>query len=172
MSDDQETQKSEDKQIQTNPVEIEATEDDGKVVESPETAEPEAEKVEEISPEEQKKIEEELKASKAKDELDGIRKEMRPGDTVKVYTKIKEGDKERIQAYQGIIISKRGSDMSQSFMVRKIAVGGVGVEKIWPVYSPSIVKIEIMQKSKSRQSKLYYLRDRIGKAAMLVKKRV
>ena len=130
-----------------------------------------AEETPKISPEEQKKLKEEAKQKKEQKELKKVREEFWPGDVVKVYIKVKEGDKERVQAFQGIVISKRGRGISKTFTVRKIAVGKVGVERIWPLYSPAIVKIEIIQKSKSRRAKLYYLRNRIGKAAMAVKKR-
>ena len=89
--------------------------------------------------------------------------EFRPGDTVKVHLKVIEGDKERTQIFQGIVISIRGSGLSRTFTVRKIASGGVGVERIFPVHSPAVEKIEVVRKGKVRRSKLYYLRGIKGK---------
>ena len=88
------------------------------------------------------------------------------GDTVKVHVIIKEGDKERVQIFQGDVIAKRGAGMSASFMVRKISFG-IGVEKIFPLHSKSIKKIEIIRHTKVRRAKLYYLRGLKGKAARL-----
>ena len=88
----------------------------------------------------------------------------RPGDTVKVHVKIKESaEKERIQIFEGIVISRRGSGISETFTVRKISYG-VGVERIFPVHSPRIDKIEIVQTGRHNRSKLYYLRGLRGKA--------
>jgi len=97
------------------------------------------------------------------------RKDVEPfgvGDTVKVHVIIKEGDKERVQIFQGDVIAKRGAGMSASFMVRKISFG-IGVEKIFPLHSKSIKKIEIIRHTKVRRAKLYYLRGLKGKAARL-----
>jgi large subunit ribosomal protein L19 len=94
----------------------------------------------------------------------------RPGDTVKVYLKIKEGDKERIQVFQGIVISKRKGGLRSSFTVRKISYG-VGVEKIFPLHSPSIDRIEVVDIGRVRRSRLYYLRNLRGKAARVKTKR-
>jgi large subunit ribosomal protein L19 len=91
-----------------------------------------------------------------------------PGDLVEVSTKIKEGEKERIQHFSGLVIRKRGTGVSKTFTVRKISYG-VGVERIFPLYSPSIVKIKVKQQGKVRRAKLYYLRERKGKSAMRVK---
>jgi large subunit ribosomal protein L19 len=88
------------------------------------------------------------------------------GDTVKVYVIIKEGDKERIQVFKGDIISRRGSGLGASFTVRKISFG-IGVERIFPLHSKSVKKVEIVKKGKVRRAKLYYLRDLKGKAAKL-----
>lgn len=93
-----------------------------------------------------------------------------PGDTLRVSYKIIEGEKIRIQPFQGIVIARRGSGVSKTFTVRKIAAGGIGVERIFPLYSPNIAKIEVLQKGKVRRAKLYYLRKRIGKQAMKIKK--
>jgi len=89
--------------------------------------------------------------------------EFRPGDTVKVHLKVIEGDKERTQIFQGIVISIRGSGLSRTFTVRKIASGGVGVERIFPIHSPAVEKIEVVRKGKVRKAKLYYLRGIRGK---------
>lgn len=92
------------------------------------------------------------------------------GDRIVVHFKIVEGATERIQLYEGIVISKRGSGISASFTVRKIS-SGVGVERIFPTHSPRIEKIEILRHGKVRRAKLYYMRDRIGKASMKVKEK-
>ena len=86
------------------------------------------------------------------------------GDTVKVYAKVKEGNRERVQVFEGIIIKKQGGGVNATFTVRKIAYG-VGVEKTFMVHSPMIEKVEIVRVGKARRAKLYYLRDRVGKAA-------
>ena len=90
--------------------------------------------------------------------------EFHVGDTVKVYAKIKEGNRERIQVFEGTVIKKQGGSNRTTFTVRKIS-NGVGVEKTWPLHSPNVEKVEIVRKGKVRRAKLYYLRDRIGKAA-------
>ena len=86
------------------------------------------------------------------------------GDTVKVYGKIKEGNRERIQIFEGTVIKKQGGSNRATFTVRKLS-NGVGVEKTWPRHSPNVEKVEIVRKGKVRRAKLYYLRDRVGKAA-------
>ena len=86
------------------------------------------------------------------------------GDTVKVHNKIKEGNRERIQIFEGTVIKKQGGSNRTTFTVRKIS-NGVGVEKTWPLHSPNVEKVEIVRKGKVRRAKLYYLRDRVGKAA-------
>lgn len=93
------------------------------------------------------------------------------GDTVKVFVKIVEGDKERIQPFQGVVIAKKGGGSRETFMVRKIS-SGVGVERIFPVCSPNIIKVEVIKKGVVRRAKLYYLRDRKGKAAKIKEKRI
>lgn len=93
------------------------------------------------------------------------------GDTVKVHVKIKEGEKERIQAFQGVVISKRGSGTSASFTVRKVSYG-IGVERIFPLHSPIIDKIEVITHGRVRRSKIYYLRKLRGKAARIKERRV
>lgn len=94
----------------------------------------------------------------------------RPGDTVKVHVKIREGDKERIQVFEGVVIRYHKGRMSATFTVRKVSYG-VGVERIFPVHSPQIDKIELLRRGRVRRSRLYYLRDRIGKAARIREKR-
>ena len=90
--------------------------------------------------------------------------ELAVGDTVKVHAKIKEGNRERIQVFEGTVIKKQGGSNRTTFTVRKIS-NGVGVEKTWPLHSPNVEKVEIVRKGKVRRAKLYYLRDRVGKAA-------
>ena len=89
---------------------------------------------------------------------------IRIGDTVRIHNKIVEGTRERIQLFEGTVIAKHGGGISETFTVRRISYG-VGVEKTWPVNSPNIEKIEVSRKGKVRRAKLYYLRDRVGKAA-------
>jgi large subunit ribosomal protein L19 len=88
------------------------------------------------------------------------------GDTVKVWVKVREGEKERLQAYEGIVIARTGSGLMESFTVRKISYGE-GVERVFPVLSPNIDKIEVIRRGKVRRAKLYYLRDRRGKSARI-----
>ena len=89
-----------------------------------------------------------------------------PGELVRVSVKVKEGEKIRIQVFEGTVISVRGVGDSKTFTVRKIGTGGIGVERIWPLNSPNIQNIESKKKSKVRRAKLYYLRSRKGKAAL------
>ena len=91
------------------------------------------------------------------------------GDTVKVHAKIKEGNRERIQVFEGIIIAKKHAGVNQTVTVRRISYG-VGVEKVFPLYSPVIEKVETVRRGKVRRAKLYYLRDRVGKAAKVKEK--
>ncbi len=93
-----------------------------------------------------------------------------PGDTVKVHVKIKEGEKERIQAFQGVIISKRKGSSNATFTVRKVSYG-IGVERIFPMYSPIIDKVEVITRGRVRRAKIYYLRKLRGKAARIREKR-
>lgn len=86
------------------------------------------------------------------------------GDTVKVSAKVKEGNRERIQIFEGIVIKRQGGSNRETFTVRKSS-NGVGVEKTWPLHSPIVEKIEVVRRGKVRRAKLYYLRDRVGKAA-------
>ena len=99
----------------------------------------------------------------------GIKKEkfnFQSGDTVKVYTKVVEGDSERIQIFDGVVLSRRGTGISESFTVRKISYG-VGVERVFPLHSPRIDRIEVVKVGKVRRSKIYYLRGLSGKSARL-----
>ncbi|HXA98421.1 MAG TPA: 50S ribosomal protein L19 [Candidatus Dormibacteraeota bacterium] len=95
----------------------------------------------------------------------------RPGDTVKVMVKVVEGEKERLQAFEGVVIRKRGGGTGASFTVRRISYG-VGVERTFPLHSPRIDKIQVTKRATVRRSKLYYLRELVGKAARLKEKRV
>ena len=97
--------------------------------------------------------------------------EFRPGDTVKVHAKVRERGKERIQVFEGVVIRKRRGQKRSTFTVRKISFG-VGVERIFPIHSPNIAKIEVTRYGKVRRSKLYYLRKKRGKAARIKEKRV
>jgi len=92
--------------------------------------------------------------------------ELRIGDTLRVHVKVSEGEKERIQVFEGTLIGRRGSGIRETITVRKISYG-VGVERIFPLHSPLIEKIEVVRHGKARRAKLYYLRDRKGKAARL-----
>ena len=96
--------------------------------------------------------------------------EFKTGDTVRVHAKVKEGNRERLQVFEGTVIKRQNGGARETFTVRKQA-SGVGVEKTWPVHSPIIEKIEVVRRGKVRRAKLYYLRDRVGKAAK-VKERV
>ena len=109
-----------------------------------------------------------------KDQMDKISSERSipefgAGDTIKVDVKIIEGDKERIQAFEGLCIARSGSGLNESFTVRKISYGE-GVERIFPIFSPKIAGITVLKKGKVRRAKLYYLRDRRGKSARIVEK--
>ena len=86
------------------------------------------------------------------------------GDTVRVYAKIREGEKERIQMFEGTVIAKRGRGVAETFTVRRVSYG-VGVERVFPIHSPNVKDIKVVRYGKVRRSKLYYLRDRVGKAA-------
>ncbi len=91
------------------------------------------------------------------------------GDTVKVHNLIKEGNRERIQIFEGTVIRKKNTGISETFTVRKISYG-CGVEKTFPIHSPSVANVEIVRKGKVRRARLYYLRDRVGKAARVKEK--
>ena len=90
--------------------------------------------------------------------------EFNVGDTVKVYGKIKEGNRERIQIFEGTVLKKQGGSTRETFTVRKTS-NGVGVEKTWPLHSPNVEKVEVVRRGKVRRAKLNYLRNRVGKAA-------
>ena len=92
--------------------------------------------------------------------------EFEPGDTITVHVRVIEGEKERIQLFQGVVISLKGSGASRTFIVRKVS-NGVGVERIFPYHSPRIAKIELMRRGRVRRAKLYYLRNLRGKAARI-----
>jgi large subunit ribosomal protein L19 len=94
----------------------------------------------------------------------------RVGDTVRVHTRVVEGDKERIQIFTGVVIARKGRDINGSFTVRRISYGE-GVERVFPVHSPKVAKIEVERQGAPRRAKLYYLRDRTGKDALFVKER-
>ena len=96
--------------------------------------------------------------------------EFRPGDTVKVSVKIKEGDRERIQVFEGLVIKRRGGGISETFTVRKISYG-VGVERTFPVHAPLVDKIEVMRRGKVRRAKLNYIRSLSAKAARIKERR-
>lgn len=91
------------------------------------------------------------------------------GDTVKVYVKIKEGTKERIQMFEGVVLKRQNGGLRETFTVRRVA-SGVGVERTFPVNAPIIAKLEVVRKGKVRRAKLFYLRDRVGKAAKVKEK--
>ena len=102
----------------------------------------------------------EIENAQLKDSID----EFAVGDTVRVYNKIIEGSKERIQVFEGTVLKKQGSSNRATFTVRKTS-NGVGVEKTWPLHSPNVDKIEVVRRGKVRRAKLFYLRDRVGKKA-------
>ena len=95
--------------------------------------------------------------------------EFQPGDTVIVNVKVKEGDRARVQAYEGVCIARSGGGLNESFTVRKISYGE-GVERVFPIYSPNIDSIKVVRRGKVRRAKLYYLRDRRGKSARIAEK--
>jgi large subunit ribosomal protein L19 len=97
--------------------------------------------------------------------------EVGPGDTVKVHVRIVEGNRERVQVVQGIVIRVRGSGINKTFTVRRVAAHGVGVERTFMVHSPRVEKIEVMRKAHVRRAKLYFMRERSGKSARLREKR-
>jgi large subunit ribosomal protein L19 len=94
---------------------------------------------------------------------------VRIGDTVRVHNRIKEGNRERIQMFEGTVIAKHGGGISETFTVRRISYG-VGVEKTFPIHSPNVEKVDIIRSGKVRRAKLYYLRDRVGKASKVKEK--
>ena len=86
------------------------------------------------------------------------------GDTVKIGVNIREGDKERVQMFEGTVIARKGSGVAETFTVRRVSYG-VGVERVFPIHSPNVVSVQVVRKGRVRRSKLYYLRNRVGKAA-------
>ena len=96
--------------------------------------------------------------------------EFRPGDTVKVHVRVVEGTRERVQVFQGVVIRRQGAGLRETFTVRKVSFG-VGVERTFPVHSPTISKLEIATFGDVRRAKLYYLRDRVGKSAKIKERR-
>ncbi|MDG2345737.1 MAG: 50S ribosomal protein L19 [Opitutae bacterium] len=105
-----------------------------------------------------------------KDQLTNDRADFKVGDGVRVHLKVKEGEKTRIQIFAGIVIARKGGSLQETFTVRRIA-SGVGVEKVFPVHSPTIERIEIDRESITMRARMYYMRDRIGKAANQVKEK-
>jgi large subunit ribosomal protein L19 len=93
-----------------------------------------------------------------------------PGDTLKVHVRVVEGAKERVQVFQGAVIRRQGSGLRETFTVRKVSYG-VGVERTFPVHSPTLAKVEVVSRGDVRRAKLYYLRDRVGKSAKIKEKR-
>ncbi|MCY4353099.1 MAG: 50S ribosomal protein L19 [Gemmatimonadetes bacterium] len=93
------------------------------------------------------------------------------GDTVRVHVRVVEGEKERIQLFEGVVIQRRGEGIHATFTVRKISTGGVGVERIFPLHTPRIAKIEVLRRGKVRRSKIYYLRNLRGRAARITERR-
>ncbi len=106
----------------------------------------------------------------AQDSLKAEKPAFEIGDTIRIDVKIREGERERIQAFEGTVIAKRGSGISETFTVRRVSYG-VGVERVFPVHSPNVADIKIVRRGKVRRAKLYYLRDRVGKASK-VKERI
>ena len=106
----------------------------------------------------------------AREQMRGDLPSFRPGDTVEVHVRIVEGDKERIQVFKGVVIRKRGALTGASFTVRKVSYG-VGVERIFPTHSPNIDRVVVLTRGDVNRSRLYYLRDRRGKAARIKEKR-
>lgn len=102
----------------------------------------------------------EIEAEQLKEKVD----DFNVGDTVKVYGKIKEGNRERIQVFEGVVLKRQGGSSRETFTVRKTS-NGIGVEKTWPLHSPNVEKIEVVRRGKVRRAKLFYLRDRVGKRA-------
>jgi large subunit ribosomal protein L19 len=111
-----------------------------------------------------------LEAEQAKKLAEGKKiPEFQPGDTVVVNVKVREGDRSRVQAYEGVVISRQGGGLNESFTVRKISYGE-GVERVFPIYAPLIDSIKVVRRGKVRRAKLYYLRDRRGKSARIAER--
>ena len=109
---------------------------------------------------------EQLEAAQLRDDLP----EFSPGDTIRVHVRVVEGGRERTQVFEGVVIAKNGGGLRESFTVRKISFG-VGVERIFPLHAPIISSIEVIRRGDVRRAKLYYLRDRVGKATRIKEKR-
>ena len=107
-----------------------------------------------------------IKAAQLKDDVP----EFKAGDTVNVHVKVIEGDKERVQLFKGVVLQRRGSDVNETFTVRKVS-DGVGVERVFPLHSPKLAKIEVVRRGKVRRAKLFYLRGLKGRAARIDEKR-
>jgi len=105
-----------------------------------------------------------------KEQLKSDVPEFAPGDTVRVDVKIKEGTRERIQAFQGIVIKRQGGGIQETFTVRRIAYG-VSMERTFPVHSPKVVEVKVLKRGSVRRARLYYLKDRVGKAAYRIKEK-
>lgn len=105
----------------------------------------------------------------AQDSLKAEKPQFNVGDTVRIDVKIREGQRERLQAFEGTVIAKNGSGISETFTVRRVAYG-VGVERVFPVHSPNVVSVKVVRYGKVRRAKLYYLRDRVGKASKVKEK--
>ena len=105
----------------------------------------------------------------AQDSLKAEKPSFEIGDTIRIGVKIREGERERIQEFEGTVIAKNGSGISETFTVRRVSYG-VGVERVFPVHSPNVAKVELVRNGKVRRSKLYYLRDRVGKSAKVKEK--
>ena len=97
--------------------------------------------------------------------------DFRPGDTVRVHVKVVEGNRSRVQVFEGDVIARKGSGIRETFTVRKISFNGIGVERTFPVHAPVIDHIDVMRRGKVRRAKLYYLRDRVGKKAKIKERR-
>ena len=105
----------------------------------------------------------------AQDSLKAEKPAFSIGDTVRVDVKIREGERERIQEFEGTVIAKNGSGVSETFTVRRVSYG-VGVERVFPIHSPNVADVKIIRRGKVRRAKLYYLRDRVGKASKVKEK--
>lgn len=97
--------------------------------------------------------------------------DFRPGDTVKVHVRVVEGNRERVQVFQGVVIRRQGAGIRETFTVRKISFNAIGVERTFPVHSPILAQIELLTRGDVRRAKLYYLRSRVGRAAKIKEKR-
>ncbi|MBU0534899.1 50S ribosomal protein L19 [Patescibacteria group bacterium] len=156
--------KTEENAEETKEEPVDEKQEDSSISETP--AEETTVKGEKSEVEEEEVVEEPVKSGQSKIE------DFRVGDTVKVNYKIIEGDKTRIQPYQGIVIARKGTGISKTFTVRKISSNSIGVERIFPLSSPNIESLKVVKRGKVRRAKLYYLRERIGKQATRIKERV